>query len=69
MRWIAEPSGKRGRGRLFSDTAIEFCLCIECLFNQPLRQAPGMVQSLLQLAKRDWPVPNFSTVWRRQKTL
>ena len=28
-----------------------------------------MVQSLLQLARRDWPVPDFSTVCRRQKTL
>ena len=69
MRWLAEPSGKRGRGKLFSDAAIEFCLSIKCLFNQPLRQAIGMVQSLLQLARRDWPVPDFSTVCRRQKTL
>ena len=69
MRWLAEPSGKRGRGKLFSDAAIEFCLSIKCLFNQPLRQALGMVQSLLQLAKLDWSVPNFSTVCRRQKTL
>lgn len=28
-----------------------------------------MVQSLLQLAQLDWPVPDFSTVCRRQKTL
>ena len=53
MRWLAEPSGKRGRCRLFSDAAIQFCLSIKCLFNQPLRQALGMVQSLLQLAQLD----------------
>ena len=41
----------------------------KCLFGQPLRQALGMVQSLLQLAKLDWPVPDFSTVCRRQKTV
>ena len=69
MRWLAEPSGKRGRGKLFSDAAIQFCLSIKCLFNQPLRQALGMVQSLLKLAGLDWPVPDFSTVCRRQKTL
>jgi hypothetical protein len=34
-----------------TDTAIQFCLSIKCLFGQPLRQALGMVQSLLQLAK------------------
>ena len=69
MRWLAEPSGKRGRCRLFSDAAIQFCLSIKCLFNQPLRQALGMVQSLLQLAQLDWPVPDFSTVCRCQKSL
>lgn len=69
MRWLAQPSGKRGRSETFSDVAIQFCLSIKCLFGQPLRQALGMVQSLLQLAKLDWPVPDFSTVCRRQKTL
>ena len=69
MRCLAEPSGKRGRGKLFTDAAIQFCLSIKCLFNQPLRQALGMVQSLLKLAGLDWPVPDFSTVCRRQKTL
>ena len=59
MRWLAEPSGKRGRGKLFSDAAIAFCLSIKCLFNQLLRQALGMVQSLLQLARLDWPVPDL----------
>ena len=28
-----------------------------------------MVASLLELAKQDWPVPDFSTLCRRQKTL
>ena len=69
MRWLAEPSGKRGRGKLFSDAAIEFCLSIKCLFNQPLRQALGMVQSLLQVAQLEWPVPDFSTFCRHQKNL
>ena len=69
MQWLAAPSGKRGRSPTFSDAAIQFCLSIKCLFAQPLRQALGMVQSLLHLAKLDWPVPDFSAVCRRQKTL
>ena len=69
MQWLDEASGKRGRSRTFSDAAIQFCLSIKCLFGQPLRQALGMVESLLRLAKLDWPVPDFSTVSRRQKTL
>lgn len=54
---------------IFSDEAIEFCLSMECLFSLPLRQAMGMAQSLLGLASLDWPVPDYSTVGRRQKTL
>ena len=69
MQWLGTPSGKRGRSPTFSDAAIQFCLSIKSLFGQPLRQALGMVQSLLQLAKLDWPVPDFSTVCRRHKTL
>jgi len=37
--------------------------------NLPLCQAMGMPQSLLRLAGFDWPVPDYSTVSRRQKTL
>ena len=35
----------------------------------PLRQATGMMASLLKLAGLDWPVPDFSTLCHRQKTL
>ena len=69
MLWLSAPSGKRGRSRTFSDAAIQFCLSIQCLFGQPLRQSLGMVQSLLKLSGLDWPVPDFSTVCRRQKDL
>lgn len=69
MQWLAQPNGKRGRNQTFSDAAIQFCLSIKCLFGQPLRQSLGMLQSLLTLADLDWPVPDFSTVCRRQKRL
>lgn len=69
MAWHGEPNGKRGRSQMFSEQAIHFCLSIKCLFNLPLRQAMGMMQSLLHLARLDWPVPDYSTVSRRQKTL
>ena len=55
MRWLAEPSGNRRRGKLFSEAAIQFCLSIKCLFNQLLRQALGMVQDPLKLAGHDCP--------------
>lgn len=58
-----------GRPTLFSDTAIQLCLSVKVLFKLPLRQAVGMVRALLKLAGLDWPVPDYSTLCRRQKTL
>ncbi len=52
MQWLAEPSGKRGRQRTFSDAAIQCCLSIKSLFGQALQQTQtlGLVESLLRLA-------------------
>lgn len=69
MCWHGTASGKRGRIPKYSDAAVQFCLTIKGLFNLPLRQAMGMTQSLLELARLDWRVPDFSTVSRRQKHL
>jgi hypothetical protein len=69
MAWLAPHEGRRGRPPVFSDAAIQFCLSIKVLFKLPLRQASGMVASLLRLAELDWPVTDYSTLCRRQKTL
>mgnify|MGYP003617167836 FL=1 len=69
MQWYAPANGRRGRQRVFSDAAIQFCLSIKCLFGLALRQSLGLVESLLRLAGLAWRVPDFSTVCRRQKTL
>lgn len=69
MQWFAPPTGKRGRHPTFSDAAIQFCLSIKCLLGLALRQALGFVQSLLRLAGLQWPVPDSSTLSRRQQTL
>ena len=69
MAWFAPHEGCPGRPPVFSDAAIQFCLSIKVLFKLPLRQTEGMVASLLKLAGLDWPVPDFSTLCRRQKTL
>jgi hypothetical protein len=45
------------------------CLSIKVLFKLPVRQTAGMVASLLRLAGLDWPVPDYATLCRRQKTL
>jgi transposase len=69
MKWGANPSGKRGRSRTFSDAAIQTCLTMKVLFGMALRQTTGFVESLLRLTGLDWPVPDFSTICRRQRTL
>ena len=69
MNWHGQANGKRGRSPRFSDEAIQFCLSIKYLFSLPPRQAMSIAQSLLGLAGLDWPVPDYSTVSRRQKTL
>ena len=67
--WHAAPSGKRGAQPVYGDAAIQACLTVKVLFGLPLRQTTGFVATLLRLAGLDWPVPDFSTLCRRQKTL
>ena len=69
MSWLAPHEGRPGRPPVFSNAAIQFCLSVKVLFKLPLRQTAGMVVSLLRLAGLDWPVPDYSTLCRRQKTL
>ncbi|SDL90633.1 Transposase DDE domain-containing protein [Paracoccus chinensis] len=69
MSWLAPHEGRPGRPPVLSDAAIQFCLSIKVLFKLPLRQTAGMVASLLRMAGLDWPVPDYSTLCRRQKTL
>lgn len=66
MTWFAAASGKRGRSPKFSDAAIQFCLTLKNLFGLALRQATGLVESVLQLSGLSWPTPDFSTLSRLQ---
>ncbi len=69
MAWLAPHDGTPGCPAVVVKTTIPFSLSIRVLFKLPLRQAAEMVASLLQLAGLDWPVPDCSTLSRRQKTL
>jgi len=69
MSWHGEALGKRGRIMTFSDAAIQFCITIKGLFGLPLRQTTGFVESLIRLAGLTWPVPDYSTLCRRQKSI
>ena len=67
MNWQASREGKRGRPNSFSNIAIQFCLMMKSLYQLPLRQTTGFVQSLIHLSALTWNTPNFSTLCRRQK--
>ncbi len=69
MAWLAPKAGRNGRPPVFSDAAVQFCLMVKVPFGLPLRQTTGMVASILSMAGLDWPVPDFSTLSRRQKTI
>ena len=69
MEWAAPKRGHPGRPQTFSDAAIQFCLSIKVLFGLALRQTIGMVASLLKLAGLGWPVPDYSTLCRRQRSV
>ena len=69
MSWFASPSGKVGHPERFSSAAVQFCLSMKVLFGLPLRQATGFVESLLRLSGLYWPVPDYTTLCRRQKDL
>ena len=69
MEWLAPKTGSNGRPSVFSDAAVQFCLMVKVLFGLPLRQTTGMVASILSMAGLDWPVPDCSTLSRRQKTI
>ncbi len=66
MYWFAATSSKRGRSPTFPDAAIQFCLTIKNQFGLALRQATGLVQSLLSLSGLHWPVPSDITLCRGQ---
>ncbi len=48
---------------------MEICLSLRLLLRLPLRQTEGFVRSLLCLAGLSLPVPDYTTLCRRQRTL
>ena len=66
--WLAPNDDSSGRLTAFSDAAIQVCLTIRFLFKLPWRQATGMVGSLMNLADLGSAVPDYTSLYRRQKT-
>lgn len=68
--WHACPqTGKRGRPRVYSNTAILCALTLKAVFNLPLRMTEGFLHSLKQLMHLDIAIPDYTSLCKRQSTL
>lgn len=64
-----EPATGPGAPRLYADPAIECALVFKALYYLSLRAAQGFLSSVVGLMKLPLPIPDYSTVSRRQGAL
>jgi IS5 family transposase len=64
-----EPTGKRGRPRLYADTAIETMATLQEIYHLGLRQTEGLMDSIGELLHLEVAIPDYSTLSRRRATL
>lgn len=79
MFWITEEAirdweerkktGKRGKPKFFSATAIETALTLREVFHLPLRQTEGFLSDVLRLLSVSVTVPDYSTLSKRSEKL
>jgi len=62
-------AGQRGRPPTYSDLAITVLLTLRAVYHLTLRSTEGFAGSLVALLRVTLPVPDFSTLSRRQRTL
>ena len=62
-------SSRRGTPKTYSDTAIECALVLKSVFHLSLRATQGFLSSVVELMDLELPVPDYSTVSRRQHAL
>lgn len=58
-----------GSPRIYSDTAIHCAVVVKSVYRLSLRAAQGFVSSVTSLMSLELPVPNYSTIGRRQGAL
>jgi len=65
----AEPAAGPGAPRTYSDLAIECALVFKSVYHLNLRAAQGFLSSVMELMQFTLPIPDYSTVSRRQGAL
>src|SRR5215510_366466 len=64
-----EPAIGPGAPRTYADLAIECALVFKSVYRLSLRAAQGFLTSVMELMKLPLPIPDYSTVSRRQGVL
>jgi hypothetical protein len=67
--WRAAPTRRRGAQPVYADAAIETALTFRAVFRLSLRSTEGFLRSVLHLAGIALPVPDASTLSRRERNL
>jgi hypothetical protein len=69
--WLEASKESRGKGRpqIYSDNAILSALMIRLVFHLPLRALQGYLMSLMKLLNLDLPIPHYTRICRRAKSL
>ncbi|MGO4568852.1 transposase [Rhizobium sp. 2YAF20] len=69
QEWMSARRQTRGGQRKHSDLAIEICLTLRVAFRLALRQTQGFMRPIAKPMGLALPVPGFSTLSRRGKSL
>jgi hypothetical protein len=64
-----KPGQGPGAPRIYSDLAIDCALVFKAVYHLSLRATQGFLSSVMELMKLTLPVPDYSTVSRRQRAL
>jgi len=64
-----QPGVGPGAPRLYADLAIECALVFKSVYHLSLRAAQGFLSSVIDLMRLTLPVPDYSTISRRQGAL
>lgn len=67
--WYATKTSKRGRPFKYSDESISLILMLRQWLKFPLRQTEGFLKSILNLAKLDFDIPNYTRISRRSNVV
>jgi hypothetical protein len=67
--WKDQRPAQRGAQFEYSDLAIEALLALKFLLKLPYRATQGFGQSLFDLLEVELPVPNYTTLSRRARTI